>query len=554
MKKYILFFAFLFAFTTVQAKATLKSATEQDVDSLYKTIQFTDLKGLFYSSEVPALKINFTAYPNYEISYDGEKTGFNTNSPLIISNVKRGDHSLTITEISTGQNPVELSKSFKFKKSPPWFSNDTVVFGILLFVLFLVFKTSSSKRLWLIRFYRVVPALLLCYFIPAGLNSAGIISAEESNIYFITSRYLLPASLVLLCLSIDIPAIKRLGSKAIIMFFAATVGIIIGGPIALWLVSLFAPEVLNDEIWRGLSTVAGSWIGGGANQTAMKEIYGASDQLFSAMIVVDVFIANIFMSVLLFGTGMNDKINKFFKADDSAIESLKAKMEEFQASVSRVMTFNDLISMMGITFAFVGLAHLLSDNLAPFISEGLANMKTVFNPDLGTTLKEQQGWNDLGADLMVSFGSEFFWLVVFATIFGVILSFTKFRSLEGVGASKFGSLFLYILVASIGMKMDIMELIANWGVFKFLLSIGLIWIVIHAIFLFVVAKLIKAPFFYVAVGSQANVGGAASAPIVASAFSPALAPVGVLLAVLGYAVGTFGAIICAILMQYLSVG
>ena len=117
-----------------------------------------------------------------------------------------------------------------------------------------------------------------------------------------------------------------------------------------------------------------------------------------------------------------------------------------------------------------------------------------------------------------------------------------------------GSLFLYILVATIGMKMDIMELWANWGVFKFLLSIGLIWILIHAIFLFIVAKIIKAPFFYVAVGSQANVGGAASAPIVASAFSPSLAPVGVLLAVLGYAVGTFGAILCTIMMQWLSQG
>src|SRR5690606_5231539 len=115
-----------------------------------------------------------------------------------------------------------------------------------------------------------------------------------------------------------------------------TIGIVVGGPIALWTVSLIAPEVLDDNIWRGLSTVAGSWIGGGANQTAMKEIYGAPDQLFSAMIVVDVFVANIFMSILLFGTGMNKKINKFFKADDTAIEALTKKMENFQASIAKV--------------------------------------------------------------------------------------------------------------------------------------------------------------------------------------------------------------------------
>ena len=286
----------------------------------------------------------------------------------------------------------------------------------------------------------------------------------------------------------------------------------------------------------------------------MKEIYEAPDQLFSAMIVVDVFIANVFMSVLLFGTGMNDRLNRFFKADDSAIEALKKKMENFQASVTRVATFNDLIYMMGITFGLVGLAHFIAGYVAPWIGAGLNNMKTKFDPSLGTSFEVQKGFNDTAADLMVSFGSGFFWLVVLATIFGVVMSFTKFRNFEGAGASKFGSLFLYVLVATIGMKMDIMELVANWGVFKYLILIGLIWIIVHAIFLFIVAKLIKAPFFYVAVGSQANVGGAASAPIVASAFSPSLAPVGVLLAVLGYAVGTFGAIICTIMMQWLSQG
>ena len=193
--------------------------------------------------------------------------------------------------------------------------------------------------------------------------------------------------------------------------------------------------------------------------------------------------------------------------------------------------------MFGITFFCVGLSHLLADILGPSVSEWLVNLKET-SPN--------------AANLMVSFGSKFFWLVVFATVFGISLSFTKFKKLEGVGASKMGSVFLYILVATIGMKMDIGELISNWGVFKSLISIGLIWIVIHALFLVIMAKIIKAPFFYLAVGSQANVGGAASAPIVAGAFSPSLAPVGVLLAVLGYAVGTFGAIICTLLMQSLT--
>jgi len=129
-----------------------------------------------------------------------------------------------------------------------------------------------------------------------------------------------------------------------------------------------------------------------------------------------------------------------------------------------------------------------------------------------------------------------------------VLSFTKARELEGAGASTIGSLFLYILVATIGMKMDVLAIFENPGFFL----IGLCWIMVHVIVLLIVGKLINAPFFFTAVGSQANVGGAASAPIVASAFHPALAPVGVLLAVLGYALGTYAAIFCAEVMRFVS--
>ncbi|MFT5337921.1 MAG: putative membrane protein [Luteibaculaceae bacterium] len=421
-------------------------------------------------------------------------------------------------------------------------TNDAVTLGILMICLAFVFFTSSLKTGFWSKFYKVIPALLLCYFLPAIFNSFGIISGEDSQVYFIASRYLLPASLILLCLSIDIKGILNLGPKALIMFLAATLGIVIGGPVALYLVGLMNPDVLGgegaDAIWRGLATVAGSWIGGGANQTAMKEIYGASDTLFSAMIVVDVFVANTWMAVILYGVGKRKEIDRRLKADSSSIDALQEKVEKYQASVAKIPTLSNIMIMLGITFAVVGLSHLLSDAIAPkignWISASLAE-----NPDSYLIY-------------LTSLGSGFFWLVVFATLFGVGLSFTRAREMEGVGASKFGSLFLYILVASIGMKMDIAELIANWKVFKFLILTGIIWMIIHVAVLLGVAKWIKAPFFFVAVGSQANVGGAASAPIVAGAFSPALAPVGVLLAVFGYALGTFGAILCATFMQAVS--
>lgn len=541
--KHILAFLFLsVSFSSFSFQ--VESITPQNVENeSSQRVESNKMPSIVYLNQGKQLVIDLLSRqnnfaPSLYIDYNDSVYKTETAGFIQLSDIELGDNSLSVYQFNGLEKVTLLKQNFKVKSKEPFIKNDAVVLGLLLLLLAFIFKTEGSNLPFFKKFYRVVPALLLCYFLPAFLNTFGIISADESRLYFVASRYLLPASLVLLCLNIDIDGIRKLGSKALVMFFTATVGIVIGGPIALYLVSLASPDILNDEIWRGLATVAGSWIGGGANQTAMKEIYGASDQLFSAMIVVDVFVANVFMSVLLFGTGYNKRLNKFFKADDSAIENLKNKMESFQNKMAKVATFKDLMFLLALSFVSIGMAHFLSNLISPQISGWLDSIKES-SPMISV--------------LFTSFGSGFFWLIVFSTIFGIVLSFTKAREFEGIGASKIGTVFLYLLVATIGMKMDIFELINNWGVFKFLISVGLIWITVHALFLFIVAKIIKAPFFYVAVGSQANIGGAASAPVVAAAFSPALAPVGVLLAVLGYAVGTFGAIACAIMMQYLSV-
>ena len=155
----------------------------------------------------------------------------------------------------------------------------------------------------------------------------------------------------------------------------------------------------------------------------------------------------------------------------------------------------------------------------------------------------------LTKNMFTFLSSSFFWMITITTIIGIVLSFTKARTYEGAGASKFGTVFIYVLVASIGMKMDLALILDNTG----LIAVGAVWMVIHAGLLILVAKLIRAPYFFLALGSQANVGGAASAPIVAAAFHPSLATVGVLLAVFGYAIGTVGAILCTVLMQLAAV-
>ena len=388
----------------------------------------------------------------------------------------------------------------------------------------------------------------MAYFIPAIFTTFGVISPEwkttnaageiisnSSQLYYVASRFLLPAALVLMTLSIDLKAIFNLGSKALIMFFTGTVGVIIGGPLAILLISIFSPETVGgadfDAVWRGLSTLAGSWIGGGANQTAMLEIYKYNPAKYGGMVIVDIVIANVWMAILLIGIGKKDKINKWLKADTTAIEELKEKVIDFTQKVKKSPTLTDFMIMLAIGFGTVGFGHFSAKYLSTFFSDFVASI-------------DSQTWRNVFSFL----GSSFFWLISISTIIAILLSYTKAKNYEGAGASKLGSIFIYILVATIGMKMDLNQAFENPG----LIAIGIVWMTIHAILLIIVAKIIRAPYFFLAVGSQANVGGAASAPIVAQAFHSSLATVGVLLAVFGYAIGTFGAILCTILMELAS--
>jgi len=430
----------------------------------------------------------------------------------------------------------------------PLITNDTIVFGVLMICLGLIFFTDSIKTGFWIKFYKIIPALFVAYFVPAILTTLGIISPEwesitktgetvkhSSNLYYMSSRYLLPAALVLMTLSIDLKALFNLGPKALIMFITGTIGVIIGGPVAVLLIGSISPETVGgegaDAVWRGLSTLAGSWIGGGANQTAMLEVYGYNQKLYGGMVFVDIVVANIWMAILLIGIGKSEKIDKWLNADTSAIETLKEKVSTYSKKVERNPSLTDLMILAAIAFGTVSFAHFGAGYLSSFFEDFVNGLSAGITRNIFTFLS-----------------SSFFWMISITTIIGIILSFTKIKRYEGAGASKFGTVFIYILVASIGMKMDLTLIFDNAG----LILIGVVWIIIHAGLLILVAKLIKAPYFFLAVGSQANIGGAASAPIVASAFHPSLATVGVLLAVFGYAIGTIGAILCTVLMQLAS--
>lgn len=408
----------------------------------------------------------------------------------------------------------------------PLVTNDAVVLGLLAATLGLVFWTSSRPSGFWKRFYTYVPALLLCYLIPAILNTLGVIDGHASKLYPVARDYLLPSALVLLCIAIDFGAIVRLGPKAIVMFLTGTVGIMFGAVASFEIIRLIHPETVAGETWRGMTTVTGAWIGGGANQAAMKEVFEVDATLFGQFVAVDVLVANVWMAVLLFLASRAQAFDRWTGADLSAINALKARIETYQAEHARTMSLTDLMIILAVGIGVTGLSHALT------------------SPTVGWIASLPQEWRLQDYSLT----SSFFWIVVFATTFGLLLSFTRARSLEGAGASTIGSAMLYILVATIGMQMDLNALLDR----PWLFLLGLIWISVHGGLLLLMAKLIRAPLFFMAVGSQANVGGAASAPVVATAFHPALAPVGVLLAVLGYALGTYGAYLTGLMLRALA--
>ena len=537
MRGIVFLFAFLHFLTFGQIEV-MDSTKLQQLDTEWVTYVNVSAEKKLHIEELSNVLVDFSTLEmskhtpdSVEVIVNKQRTVFDGLYPFIINGldssanvaIRAFSKNDTIVFASNAKSKLELTIK---RKHRPVFADDRIVFGVLAIVLALIFYTSHSGSERWQKFYRIVPALLLCYLIPAILDMLGLISKEYSGLYPMARDYLLPGALILMTIGIDFKGILNLGPKAIIMFLTATVGIIIGGPIAILVYSLIDPDVVgglgNEATWRGMATIAGSWIGGGANQNAMYETYKYAPELYGRMIVVDVVVANLWMAFLLWGAARAEKFDKWLRADTSSIEDLKKRVVDYQSSISRVPVLTDLMIILGITFGIVAISHFAGKEFAVFCESAL------------------------GKDS--PFASSFFWLVVLATTGGLILSATKVRKYEGAGASKVGSVFIYILVATIGMKMELSEAIKE----PELILVGIIWMIVHITILFIVAKIIKAPFFFVAVGSKANIGGAASAPIVAAAFHPSLASVGAILAVLGYALGTYGAILCAEMMHLIA--
>ena len=390
-------------------------------------------------------------------------------------------------------------------------TSDIVLFGLIAATLGLIFWLASGPTPFWKKFFAWVPALLLCYFVPAFYNTVGLIDGANSALYNpVASRVLLPAALVLLTLSIDLKGILRLGPKLLFVFVAGTFGIVLGAVVSFQLMEWLWPAAVAGDTWKGMAALAGSWIGGGANMVAMREVYAVDATLFGQFAVVDVAMASALMATLLFLANRSAQIDARSGADTRAIDEMKARMAAYEAANARIPTLTDLMVIVGVAFGLVGLAHAIATPLAAWFGANVASAA------------------------QLSLDSAFVWVVLLATAAGLGLSFTPVRRLESAGASKIGTVFLYFLIACIGMQMDFTQLFDRLE----LIAIGVIWMTVHVLVIWGAARLVRAPMFYVGVGSMGNVGAAASAPVIAAAFHPTLAPIGVLLGTVGYATGT----------------
>jgi uncharacterized membrane protein len=387
----------------------------------------------------------------------------------------------------------------------------TTLAALLAALVGLVFGLSRVPRL--AGFFERLPPVIWAYFLPMLATTVGL-TPPTSPAYDWMTRYLLPFALFLMMLAVDLPAIFRLGPKALVMMLIGTVGIVLGAPLAYGvfeaLYGVFGGVLppRDPNAWQGFAALSGSWIGGSANLVAIQQSLGASDSTVAPLIVVDTVVAYSWMAVLIALSAYQARFDAWVKADTADLERVNATLAALDTERHPASTAGLLVIIgLGLAGAIVSLA-------------------------LGGRLPS------LGDPTIISATT---WAVLIAVTLGLALSFTPLRRLERDGASSVGYAGLYLLLAAIGAKADLTAVLQA----PVYLLAGVVWLLFHAALLFGAAKLLRAPLFYVASSSMANVGGAASAPIVAGVYLPAMAPVGLLMAVAGYVLGVYGGILCA---------
>ncbi len=363
---------------------------------------------------------------------------------------------------------------------------------------------SAEHRL-LRRIFNFLPTVFWIYFLPGVVVAAGAIrpGAGLKTLFSFSLDHLLPAALVLLLLSVDLPAILRLGWRALFMMLAGSGGILIGGPLVILLLGRWLPE----KIWMGFGALSGSWIGGSANMVAVKEAIGTPESMYSLMVVVDTIVAYSWMGLVIALATVKRRYDRWTLCHPRLMDDLGRRTRDVSAGAALPLSLPGLAAVFAV--AFIGSA------VAWHVGCALPKIPNIAN--------------------------ESTWRIIVASTLGIVLSFTPLRRLERFGATKAGYAMLFFVLACIGARADF----SRFAEVPILLLAGAVWVLIHAGVLVAASRLVRAPMFLTATASQANIGGPASAPIVAEAYQPGLANVGLLMAILGNIIGTYLGLVCS---------
>lgn len=353
--------------------------------------------------------------------------------------------------------------------------------------------------------FKYLPSMFWIYFVPMLCNTLGLLP-PQSAVYDVIGTYVLPASLLLLLIPVDVKSILRLGPIALAIMLAGSLGTFVGGPI----VTALYQGMLPEDAWRSVGILSASWIGGSANMAAVKEATGTPDSAMNLAVVVDTLIPYAWMGLLVLLSAFQKPYDRWNRSRESMIAELS---ERAKVRAAQPMPVN--LPGIGVMAAVAVIGSVLALLLA------------------GEGVNLQKAWDVKVLDLKAS-------AILLASVAGIGLSFTPLRRLDAQGATHFGNLLLYLLLATFGAKASL----ANLGAAPWLLAAGATWIVIHAAVLVLAGRLLRAPMALLATASQANIGGPASAPVIAGVYHPALPTVGLLMALLGNIIGTYAGWAC----------
>ncbi|MBM7870283.1 putative membrane protein [Clostridium pascui] len=372
----------------------------------------------------------------------------------------------------------------------------TYVAFLLFFASLLVLAEKKSKS----KFFNYVPAIVLLYFTAMLLSTFGVWqnNKEITAVYKGLKDNLLPAMIFLMLLRCDLRKIFKLGPKMLIGFFSASISIMLGFVITYGLFKGFYEE----DTWKAFAALCGSWLGGTGNMVAVQGALNVSDAKLGYTLLMDSINYSIWVMFLLWLVSFSPKFNKWTKSNTKLIDEIGEKLSKDSENMRKEIEFSDIIILLGLSLFVSAISQYIG---------GMLPQSVFFQ---GTT-----------------------WTVLIATLIGVVCAMTPIAKIPG--ASHLSNLMLYTIVALIASRANFLELTQA----PIYIISGFVILGIHAIVLTISAKIFKLDLFTCGVASLANIGGVASAPILAAAYSEALVPIGVLMALMGYIVGTGGGLI-----------